>query len=58
MADNMKSAGAQDRALISLEQEHKVRYRTGVLGVSVPQLHTIVTEVGYSSDAVRARLAQ
>lgn len=38
MVDELKNRGAQDRARISMSEEHEVRYWTKALGVSKEQL--------------------
>ena len=48
MADDLKNRGAQDRARISMSEEHEVRYWTKALGVSKEQLAAAVTKVGNS----------
>ena len=40
MPDDLKNRGAQDRARISLSEEHEVRYWTKALGVTKEQLCT------------------
>ena len=58
MADDMNNRGPQDRARISLGEEHEVRYWTQALGVSKEQLAAAVQAVGSSADRVRAHLAK
>jgi hypothetical protein len=45
-----------DRDLISLTQEHEVRYWTKALGVSEERLREVVGRVGHSAAKVRAEL--
>ena len=56
MADDLKNRGAQDRARISMTEEHEVRYWTHALGVSREQLAAAVAKVGNSAEAVRREL--
>ena len=58
MADDLKNRGAQDRARISMSEEHEVRYWTKALGVSKEQLAAAVTKVGNSAEAVRRELGK
>jgi hypothetical protein len=58
MSDDMKNRGPQDRARISLSEEHEVRYWTQALGVSKEQLAAAVQAVGSSADRVRAHLGK
>jgi uncharacterized protein DUF3606 len=45
-----------DRNLISLTEEHEVRYWTKTLGVSEQRLREVVKQVGHSAAKVRAKL--
>jgi hypothetical protein len=56
MPDDLKNRGAQDRARISMNEEHEVRYWTQVLGVSKEYLAMLIARVGNSPDAVRREL--
>lgn len=56
MADNLQSAGPQDRSRINVHEEWEVRYWTQELGVSKEKLAEIVKEVGTSVSAVRKRI--
>ena len=58
MADDMNNRGPQDRARISLGEEHEVRYWTQALGVSKEQLAAAVKAVGPNADRVRAHLGK
>ncbi len=58
MSDDMKNRGPQDRARISLSEDHEVRYWTQALGVSKEQLAAAVQAVGNSADRVRAHLGK
>ena len=58
MADDLKNRGAQDRARISMTEEHEVRYWTHALGVSREQLAAAVAKVGNSAQAVRRELGK
>jgi Protein of unknown function (DUF3606) len=58
MADDLKNRGAQDRARISMSEEHEVRYWTKALGVSKEQLAAAVAKVGNSAEAVRRELGK
>jgi hypothetical protein len=57
MSDDLTNRGAQDRSLISMSEEHEVRYWTEALGVSADTLQRAVDEVGNSAQAVRDYLA-
>lgn len=52
MADDPNNRGPQDRARVSMEQDHEVRYWTEKFGVSQRQLQEAVDAVGNSADAV------
>ena len=56
MADDLKNRGAQDRARISLNEDHEVRYWTKELGVSKDQLTRIALKHKGSAAAVREEL--
>jgi hypothetical protein len=58
MPDNMTDRGPQDRARISLGEEHEVRYWTQALGVTKEQLAAAVQAVGESVDRVREHLGK
>jgi hypothetical protein len=58
MADDMNNRGPQDRARISLSEEHEVRYWTQALGVDKEELAAAVKAVGPSADRVRAHLGK
>jgi hypothetical protein len=58
MADNLQSAGPQDRWQINVHEEWEVRYWTQELGVSKERLNEIVREVGTSVAAVRAKVGK
>ncbi len=58
MPDDKNDRGAQDRARISLGEEHEVRYWTQALGVTKEQLAAAVHAVGNSADKVRAHLGK
>jgi hypothetical protein len=49
-------SGANDRKLISLDEEHEVRYWTKTLGVSEQRLRDAVKRVGHSAAKVRVEL--
>lgn len=53
MADDLNNRGAQDRARISMSEEHEVRYWTETLGVSKEELQQAVDKVGNGAEAVR-----
>jgi hypothetical protein len=58
MVDDLKNRGAQDRARISMSEEHEVRYWTKALGISKEQLAAAVAKVGNSAEAVRRELGK
>lgn len=53
MSDNTKNVGTPDRKLISMKEEHEVRYWTQAFGVSKEQLQQAVDTVGNSAAKVR-----
>ncbi|WP_426030807.1 DUF3606 domain-containing protein [Caulobacter sp. DWP3-1-3b2] len=57
MSDDLNNPGAGDRALISMSENHEVRYWTDKLGVSRETLQRALDEVGNSAQAVREHLA-
>jgi hypothetical protein len=56
MPDDPNKRGPQDASLISLTEEHEVRYWTGALGVSEARLREAVEAVGHGAAAVREYL--
>ena len=58
MADNLQSAGPQDRSRINVHEDWELRYWTQELGVSKERLAELVKEVGPSVSAVRQRLSK
>jgi hypothetical protein len=58
MADNLQSAGPQDRSRINVHEEWELRYWTKELGVSKERLEELVKEVGPAVSAVRQRLTK
>jgi hypothetical protein len=52
VTDNLKRRGAQDRARISLGEEHEVRFWCGKFGVSKAELEDAIHIVGSSAQAV------
>ena len=58
MSDDLKNQGAQDRARISLSEEHEVRYWTQALGVTKEQLAAAVKAVGPGAQKVREHLGK
>ena len=58
MSDDPKNRGPQDRARISLSEDHEVRYWTQAIGVSKQQLAAAVQAVGNSAERVRAHLSK
>ena len=58
MADNLQSAGPQDRSRINVHEEWELRYWTEELGVSKERLTELVKEVGPTVAAVRQRLTR
>jgi hypothetical protein len=56
MTDDLKNRGTQDRASISLEQEHEVRYWTQKFGITREQLAEAVKVAGHSAKAVEEYL--
>ncbi len=58
MSDDINNRGPQDRARISLSEDHEVRYWTKALGVTKEQLAAAVQAVGSSADRVRAHLGK
>jgi hypothetical protein len=58
MPDDLSDRGAEDRARISLKEEHEVYYWTKALGVSKQQLLDAIEKVGNSAEAVRRELGK
>ena len=56
MSDDLKNAGAQDRARINVNEAHEVAYWTKELGVTSDRLRQLVKEAGTSVKAVREKL--
>jgi hypothetical protein len=56
LPDNLMDRAAQDRARISMTEEHEVHYWTQVFGVSKDRLASIVARVGNSAEAVRREI--
>ncbi|MEI2431179.1 DUF3606 domain-containing protein [Lysobacter yananisis] len=56
MSDDSDRRGPQDRARISLEQAHELRYWTERFGVDERRLREAVAAVGVSVDAVERHL--
>lgn len=55
--DDLNNRGPQNRARISLTEEHEVRYWTRALHVSEDELRELVKQAGHSEQAVRDKLA-
>ena len=58
MSDNTNIRGPQDGKLISLKEEHEVRYWTNALGISKEELERAVAAVGHSAEKVREHLGK
>lgn len=58
MADDLSNRGPQDRARISLTEEHEMVYWTKALGVTEAQLKEAVVAAGNSAASVREYLAR
>ncbi len=56
MSDDLNKRNNPDSKLISLEEEHEVKYWTKALGVSEEELRKAVEKVGHSAEAVREQL--
>lgn len=56
MSDDTTQRGPQDRARVSLEQAHELRYWTERFGVSEQRLREAVAAVGVSAEAVERHL--
>lgn len=56
MANTQQPRHVMDRKLISLEQEHEIRYWTQALGVTREQLREAIGKVGHSATRVREYL--
>ena len=57
MTDNTADRGPQDRARISLEQDHEVRYWSQRFGIDEAALRDAVEDVGHSVQDVEQYLA-
>lgn len=53
MPDDLKQRAPEDKRLISLSEEHEVRYWTKELGVSAEELKVLVAQHGNSADKIR-----
>lgn len=58
MSDNTKNVGTPDRNLISMKEEHEVRYWTQALGVTKEELQRAVDAVGNGVTKVRDHLGK
>jgi uncharacterized protein DUF3606 len=58
MSDDLKNVGSPDRKLISLEEEHEVRYWTTALGVTEQRLRELVAKHGHSAEKIRQALGK
>lgn len=58
MADNPNLRGTPDNDLISLSQDHEVRYWTQKLGVTEAELRRAIAAVGNSVKKVKAYLGK
>ena len=56
MSDDLKNVGSPDRKLISLEEDHEVRYWTKALDVSEEELRRLVHKHGHSAEKIRENL--
>lgn len=56
MSDDTNQRGPQDRARISLDQPHELRYWTERFGVSEQRLREAVAAAGVSAEAVERHL--
>ncbi|SDY65312.1 Protein of unknown function [Lysobacter sp. yr284] len=56
MSDDSHRRGPEDRARISLEQAHELRYWTERFGVDERRLREAIAAVGVSADAVERYL--
>ena len=52
MSEDLKIRGAQDRARISMSEDHEVRFWTNKFGVSREELEEALQAVGSSAQAV------
>ena len=58
MADDLTNRGAQDRARISLNEDHEVRYWTKELGVSKERLASVTARAGKAAETRRPQNSQ
>jgi len=58
MSDDLNNRGAQDRARVSMVEDHEVEYWTEKFGVSREKLTEAVSAVGNSARAVGDYLAE
>lgn len=58
MADDLKDRGAQDRARVSVNERHEVRYWTQKWGVTKEQLMAAVHKAGVSAKAIAKALGK
>jgi hypothetical protein len=58
MSDDLNTMGAQDRARVSIGEDHEIAYWTAKFGVSREKLAEAVDAVGNSASAVGDYLAE
>lgn len=58
MSDDKHNPGPEDGHLISLSQDHEVRYWTSALNITEERLKEAVAAVGHAASAVRIWLEQ
>lgn len=58
MPDNLLNRGQPDRSLISMSEDHEVKYWIKHLGVSREELQRAIDKVGNSAAAVRKELGR
>ena len=58
MADNTSNRGAQDRARVSGEQEHEVRYFAEKHGITTQQVQELIKQHGNSREKLEEAVRQ
>ena len=58
MADDTNNRGGQDRARVSGEQEHEVRYFAEKHGISTQQVQELIKQHGNSRDKLEEAVRQ
>lgn len=58
MSDDTTNRGSQDRARVSSEQDHEVRFFAEQNGISIEQVEQLIAEHGNSREKLEEAVAQ